>query len=111
MILNENLDEFKTWYTKQIEKRVYTFADKAVGDYFDAMLQPTTDFTGGDDPNDFMNWQMPSSPTQHVSLQQTAYNKVDQLNELIFNTSMNSIKQMMTIAIMETQALLDRIDV
>jgi hypothetical protein len=30
MILNENLDEFKTWYTKQIEKRVYTFADTAV---------------------------------------------------------------------------------
>jgi pectin methylesterase-like acyl-CoA thioesterase len=50
VILNENLDEFKTWYTKQIEKRVYTFSDQAVIDYYDSMLKPSNSL-GYDDDN------------------------------------------------------------
>ena len=52
---------------------------------------------------------MPSSNTQQDVIQ-TAYRKVDQLNEIIFNSSMKQIKQMMTISIMETQVLLDKIN-
>ena len=43
--------------------------------------------------------------------EQVAYEIVEKLNTEIFNKTMSQIKQMMTIAIMETQALLDKIDV
>ena len=43
------------------------------------------------------------------SLEQDAYDQVDKLNQHIFEKHMGKIKQMMTIAILETQALLDTI--
>ena len=41
------------------------------------------------------------------SSEQEAYDQVDKLNQHIFEKHMSKIKQMMTIAILETQALLD----
>ena len=42
-------------------------------------------------------------------IQETVYEAVEELNQTIFTNKMGHIKQMMTIAIMETQALLDTI--
>ena len=39
-----------------------------------------------------------------------AYEQVDQLNNDIFNESIEDIKQFMTIAILDTQELMDNID-
>ena len=43
------------------------------------------------------------------STEQEAYDQCDKLNQHIFEKHMNKIKQMMTIAILETQTLLDTI--
>ena len=50
-----------------------------------------------------------STNTMVKSLEQDAYDQVDKLNQHIFEKHMGKIKQMMTIAILETQALLDTI--
>ena len=107
-IVSENLYEFKTWYTKQMEKRVTAFADQAMEEFYNNALNPTGK-TGSDDDYNIFDYNMPSANTQQDVIQ-TAYRKVDQLNEIIFNSSMKQIKQMMTISIMETQVLLDKIN-
>ena len=43
------------------------------------------------------------------SVEQEAYDQVEKLNQHIFEKHMSRIKQIMTIAILETQALLDTI--
>jgi len=40
-IVSENLYEFKTWYTKQMEKRVTAFADQAMEEFYNNALNPT----------------------------------------------------------------------
>ena len=47
MIVKENLQEFKTWYTKQMDKRVYAFADEALKDYYDNVLNGPSNYNGG----------------------------------------------------------------
>ena len=93
-ILAENLQEFNIFYTKQVEQRASKFADDAITEHFSSF--------------NLDNW---SSGKMTKSDQQIAYEIVEKLNTEIFNKTMNQIKQMMTIAIMETQALLDNIDV
>ena len=62
MILQENLEEFKTWYTKQVEKRVYLFADQAVTDYYNSMLSTSSaevvDSYGADDYDDYAPYDL-----------------------------------------------------
>ena len=63
LILQENLEEFKTWYTKQVEKRVYTFADQAVTDYYNSMLSTGTaqvDSYSNDDYDDYSSYDLGS---------------------------------------------------
>ena len=93
-ILAENLEEFRIFYSKEVSKRVNSFADNAISEYFNNL-------TAGD-------W---TTTKMNKSDQQIAYEIVEKLNTEIFNKTMNQIKQMMTIAIMETQALLDKIDI
>ena len=93
-ILQENLVEFNLFYTKQVEKRASKFTDDAITEYYNKIS--LEGFT---------------VKNMNKSDQQLAYEIVEQLNTEIFNKTMNQIKQMMTIAIMETQALLDKIDV
>ena len=93
-ILQENLEEFNIFYTKQVEKRASKFADDAITEYYESF-----------------NMQNFSAKNMNKSDQQIAYEIVEKLNTDIFNKTMSQIKQMMTIAIMETQALLDKIDV
>ena len=93
-ILRENLEEFGIFYRKQVDKRVSKFADDAISEYYNKIS--LEGFNG---------------KNMGKSDQQLAYEIVEQLNTEIFNKTMNQIKQMMTIAIMETQALLDKIDV
>lgn len=112
MIVAENLDEFKVWYKKQMDKRVVAFAEQAMQEYYNTVLNPPGS-PGIDDEDDLfnMNFDTSSSGNTQADMAQTAFRRVDQLNEIIFNSSMKQIKQMMTISIMETQVLLDRIDV
>ena len=95
MILKENLEEFKTWYNKQVEKRVYNLADQAVIDYFQGMMDnsPSFNLDDNDNFNSFSFDSLDDYTTKSTpSIQQTAYSQVDKLNEQIFNSSMNSIK-------------------
>ena len=93
-ILQENLQEFGIFYTKQVQNRASKFTDNAIEEYYTKL-----------------NLEGFTVKNINKSDQQLAYEIVEQLNTEIFNKTMNTIKQMMTIAIMETQALLDKIDV
>jgi|TARA_B110001450_G_C17555829_1_gene454603 hypothetical protein len=98
----ENLQEFKDWYSKQMEKRVYNFADEAMTEYYNTVLNPGSSGYSDDDDLFNMNYDSGVSGNTQADMAQTAFRKVDQLNEIIFNSSMKQIKQMMTISIMET---------
>lgn len=93
-ILQENLQEFRLFYNKQVEKRASKFTDDAITEYYNKI-----------------SIEGFNAKNLNKSDQQLAYEIVEKLNTEIFNKTMNQIKQMMTIAIMETQALLDKIDV
>mmetsp|Transcript_11213 Transcript_11213/g.18872 ORF Transcript_11213/g.18872 Transcript_11213/m.18872 type:complete len:137 (-) Transcript_11213:68-478(-) len=90
-ILKENLDEFSDFYSAEVLKQSPSKAREAVEKFVKKMnLQ-----TGQKKPN------------QMQFVQDVVYEAVETLNQSIFNQQMSKIKQMMTIAIMETQALLD----
>ena len=48
-IVVENLHEFKTWYTRQMNKRVTDFADQAMEDYYNNVLHPGSKSSENDD--------------------------------------------------------------
>ena len=70
------------------------------------MLSKNIDFN----PNTFsLDTYSSNFNTVTKSIEQESYDAVDKLNQHIFEKHMSKIKQMMTIAILETQALLDTI--
>ena len=94
-ILAENLQEFRDFYAKQVETRASDYVDQALDEHFSKLTI------------DFNDWGSKKMKTD----QEVAYEIIEKLNNDIFESTMKRIKQMMTVAIMETQALLDRINV
>ena len=86
-IVTEQLQEFKTFYLTQIKKEAPIYARKASEIYLKTALGK-----------------------EMKSQEQIAYEQVDQLNNDIFNESIEDIKQFMTIAILDTQGLMEDID-
>ena len=96
-IIEDNLQEFFIFYSKQFNTRLDSFM-------VDFMQEKLTDeysiyaFYYG-------------NPLNQKEAPNIAYECVNALNEEIFNLNIKKIKQMMSVAIMETQALLETIDV
>lgn len=86
-ILDSNLIEFKEFYTEKIAKIAPAFAKKETQDYAERA---------------FKNSAVSAIKTKLKSLQEESWEAVDRLNQKIFDDSMSHIKQMMTIAVMET---------
>ena len=54
-IVVENLHEFKTWYTRQMNKRVGDFADQAMEDYYNNVLHPGSKSSEIDDEMGYLD--------------------------------------------------------
>ena len=82
-IMTENLKEFKEFYTEEVKNLAPKFAQNALPDISKTIL----DFSSG---------------KQMKSNNQLAFEVVERLNQEIFENAIEEIKQMMTVAIMET---------
>ena len=90
-ILYDTLQDFSQFYGEEIAKNSNDFAKKGT----ELLIKKLT--TEG-------------QRNQNKAIQEAVYEAVEDLNSTIFTTQMSKIKQLMTIAIMETQAFMDDLE-
>ena len=108
IICNEQLADFKIDYRKFIQLETPLFIEQYAKDKLKEMMKKPSVFDFQDFNTNSFNMDSLNN-TVVKSVEQEAFDQVDKLNQHIFEKHMTTIKQMMTIAILETQALLDTI--